>query len=92
MPSRVPDRRWHTDVLPEVESAHSKIVVRVIESLDVLTPQSHVFSYVAARNICILPKQWDLIERPMGHGQPFLSLLPDPLNSSSATRFAPPHP
>ena len=64
----------------------------VTESLDVLTPPSHSFSCIAVRNISIPPKQWDLIEPPTGHGQPLLSLLPDPLNSSSATRFPPPHP
>jgi len=62
--------------------------VRVTESLGVLTNPSHIFSYIAARNICILSKQWDLIEPPTGHGQPFLSLLPDPLNSSSAIPFS----
>ena len=46
---------------------------------------SHIFSYIAAHNISIPPKQWDLIESPTRHGQPLLSLLPDTLNSSSAT-------
>jgi len=33
-------------------------MVRVTEFLDVLTPPSHIFSYIPARNICIPPKQW----------------------------------
>ena len=66
MPSWVLDRHWRSDALVEVfkDSARSKTVVRVTESLDVPTPQSHIFSYIAARNISILP---NLIERPMSH-------------------------
>jgi len=49
-----------------------------------LHPHPRLQSYRSAQHLHT-SKPGDLIEPPTGHGRPFLSLLPDPLNSSSAT-------
>ena len=89
MPSLVLNRCWHSDALLEVLGIGSFENHGACDRVPGCAYTStHIFSNIAARNISIPPKQWDLIEPPTGHGQPFLSLLPDPLNSSSATPFS----